>query len=109
MRDVAADIVYLAQLFNCGIAAEGLDFALKKTQMRHSCSRKYNKMLSGLVYDGFRVALMSAADKVGVQVKFVSPYLTSTIGIAKYMSIFGLSSGMAAGIIIARKAMGFTE
>lgn len=109
LRDIAADIVYLAQLFNCGIAAEGLDFGVKKSQMRHSGSKKYNRMLSGLVYDGFRVALMSAADKVGVQVKFVFPQYTSTIGIAKYMAVFGLSSGMAAGIVIARKAMGFTE
>ncbi|MEL6166560.1 MAG: IS200/IS605 family accessory protein TnpB-related protein, partial [Cyanobacteria bacterium J06628_3] len=109
LRDIAADIVYLAQLFNCGLAAEGLDFAVKKSQMRHSGSSKHNRMLSGLAYDGFRTALMSAADKVGVQVKFVCPRYTSTTGIAKYMAIFGLNSGMAAGIIIARKAMGFTE
>ena len=93
LRDIAADVVYLAQTFNCGIAAEGLDFSTKKAQMRHSGSKKYNRMLSGLVYDGFRAALMSAADKVGVQVKFVFPEYTSTIGIAKYMAIFGLSSG----------------
>lgn len=109
LRDIAADVVFLAQTFNCGIAAEGLDFTLKKSQMRHSSLKKYNRMLSGLVYDGFRAALMSAADKIGVQIKFVFPQYTSTIGIAKYMSVFGLSSGMAAAIIIARKAMGFTE
>ncbi|GAA6616521.1 IS200/IS605 family accessory protein TnpB-related protein [Scytonema sp. NUACC26] len=109
LRDVSVDIVRIADELKCPIACENLDFSAKKSQLRHSGSKSYNRMLSGFVYDKFRAFLVARAEKFGVEVKFVSPYLTSVIGMVKYMQRYGMNSATAAAYVIARKAMGFVE
>lgn len=109
LRDVCVDIVQIAYELGCPIGCENLDFSVKKSQLRHSGSKFYNRMLSGFIYDTFRTFLVARAEKFGVEVKFVSPYLTSVIGMVKYMQRYGMNSATAAAYVIARKAMGFNE
>ncbi|WP_414620757.1 hypothetical protein [Calothrix sp. CCY 0018] len=59
LRDIASYIVKLAESLNCAISLESLDFSVKKSKMRNSGSKKYNRMLSGFAYDGIRCALLS--------------------------------------------------
>jgi len=66
-------------------------------------------MLSGFVYDSFRACLVARAEKCGVQVIFVSPAFSSVIGMIKYMPKYALSSGTAAAMVVARRALGFKE
>lgn len=107
--NIVAQIVRLAEAFQCPIACENLDFSNKKAALRHSGSKAYNRMLSGFVYDTFRACLVARAEKYGVQVIFVSPAFSSVIGMIKYMPKYALSSGTAAAMVIARRALGFKE
>ena len=109
LRDIAAQMVQIAESLNCSIALENLDFTKKKNALRNSGSKKYNKMLSGLVYDGLRCAIVSRAEKRGVQIIFINPALTSVIGCLKYQQIYGLNSAFSAAMVIARKALGLKE
>jgi IS605 OrfB family transposase len=109
LRDIVCEIVKLASRYQCPIACENLDFSVKKAQLRHSGSKRYNRMLSGFVYDKFRSFLVVRAEKYGIEVKFVNPYMTSVIGMVKYMGKYGLNSAISAAMVIARRAMGFRE
>ena len=109
LRNISASIVSLAERNECAIGIENLDFSQKKAAMRHRGDKKYNRMLSGLVYDGLRAALVSRAEKQGVRVIFVNPAFTSVIGMVKYMARYGLNSATSAAMVIARRAMGFSE
>ena len=109
LRDIAAQLVTLAESLNCAISLENLDFSVKKSKLRNSGSKKYNRMLSGLVYDGIRCAVLSRAEKRGVQVEFVYPGFTSCIGCFKYQQKYGLNSAFSAAMVIARIALGHKE
>ncbi|MDB9423334.1 hypothetical protein [Microcystis aeruginosa] len=74
-----AEIVSIAQSYQCPIACENLDFSKKKASIRH-CSKGYNRMLSGFIYDKFRAFLVARAEKYGIEVAFKNPFATSTIG-----------------------------
>lgn len=109
LRDIAARIVTLAECLNCGISLEILDFSVKKSRLRNSGSKKYNRMLSGLVYDGIRSAILCRAEKQGVQVDFVYPMNTSLIGCIKYQQKYGLNSAFSAAMVVARISLGHKE
>ena len=109
LRDIVCEIVKLAEFYKCPIACENLDFTTKKNQLRHSGSKAYNRMLSGFIYDKFRSYLVVRAEKYGIEVLFKSPFMTSVIGMVKYMEKYGLNSASSAAIVIARRAMGFRE
>lgn len=109
LRDIAAQIVCLAESLKCAIGLENLDFSKKKTSLRNSSSKKYNRMLSGLAYDGLRCAIVSRAEKFGVQIIFINPALTSVISCLKYQQIYGLNSAFSAAMVIDRKALGLKE
>lgn len=66
-------------------------------------------MLSGFIYDKFRSYLVVRAEKYGIEVLFKSPFMTSVIGMVKYMEKYGLNSASSAAMVIARCAMGFRE
>ena len=108
LRDIVAEIVRIAESFQCPIACEDLDFSKKKAQLRHS-PKKYNRMLSGFIYDKFRAFLVARAEKYGIEVIFKNPFATSIIGMVKYMAKYGLNSAYAAAMVIARRALGFSE
>ena len=108
LRDIIVEIVRMAEKYQCPIAVEDLDFSKKKATMRHQ-SKRYNRMLSGFIYDKFRACLMARAEKYGIGVIFKNPFATSVIGMIKYMPGYGLNSATAAAMVIARRALGFTE
>ncbi len=108
LRDIIVEIVRMAEEYQCPIAVEDLDFAKKKATMRHQ-SKRYNRMLSGFIYDKFRACLMARAQKYGIGVIFKNPFATSVIGMIKYMPRYGLNSATAAAMVIARRALGFSE
>jgi IS605 OrfB family transposase len=108
LRNIVAEIVRIAETFQCPIACEDLDFSQKKATLRHS-PKKYNRMLSGFVYDKFRAFLVARAEKYGIEVIFKNPLATSVIGMVKYMAKYGLNSAFSAAMVIARRALGFCE
>ncbi|MDJ0729772.1 MAG: IS200/IS605 family accessory protein TnpB-related protein [Crocosphaera sp.] len=108
LRDIVAEIIRIAESYQCSIACEDLDFSKKKATLRHS-SKKYNRMLSGFIYDKFRAFLVARAEKYGIEVIFKNPFVTSVIGMVKYMAKYGLNSAYAAAMVIARRALGFSE
>lgn len=108
LRDIVAEIVRIGESYQCPIACEDLDFSKKKATLRHS-SKKYNRMLSGFIYDKFRAFLVARSEKTGIEVIFKNPFATSVIGMVKYMAKYGLNSAYAAAMVIARRALGFSE
>ncbi|MEM9923360.1 MAG: IS200/IS605 family accessory protein TnpB-related protein [Cyanobacteria bacterium P01_D01_bin.50] len=106
LRDIAAQIVTIAELLGCAVALENLDFAKKKAALRNGGSKRYNKMLCGLVYEGFRTALHSRCDKRGVQIIYISPINSSIEGMTVFMKKYGLNSASSAALIIGRRALG---
>ena len=106
--DICADIVKLAEVELCPIVIENLDFQKKKASMREQ-PKGYNRMLSQFCYDKFRTSLQSRCDKRGIQLIQISPKYSSTIGCIKFMGRYGLSSGTAAGMVLARRALRLSE
>lgn len=109
LRNIVNDIVSVASQIGCSISIENLDFKDKKAALKHSGSKKYNRMLSGFVYSKFRKFLVVCSEKKGIRVNLINPALTSTIGLFKYTKLYGLSSGFAAALVIGRRALGFNE
>lgn len=109
LRNIVNDIVGVASQIGCSISIENLDFKDKKAALRHSSSKKYNRMLSGFIYSKFREFLVVCSEKKGIRVNLTNPALTSTIGLFKYTKLYGLSSGFAAALVIGRRALGFNE
>lgn len=108
MRDLVVEIVRVAESLSCAIAIESLDFSKKKAKMSEE-SKLYNEMLSSLVTSSFRDALRSRCQRFGVQLIKVNPAFTSVIGMVKFMARYGLNSGTAAAMAIARRAMNLSE
>lgn len=108
MRDLVKQIVTVAESLNCGIAIESLDFSQKKAKMSEE-SKLYNEMLSNLATGTFRDALVSRCRRQGVQLIKVNPAFTSVIGMVKFMGLYGLNSGTAAAMVIARRALKLRE
>ncbi len=108
MRDIVKDIVQIAEAHGCAIAIEALDFTKKKAKMSEE-SKAYNEMLSNLATGLFRECLESRCKRYGVQIIKVNPAFTSVIGMIKFMARYGLTSGTAAAMCIARRAMHHSE
>lgn len=108
LRDLVKQIVSLAESLNCAIAIESLDFSKKKAKMSEE-SKLYNDMLSNLATGTFRDVLVSRCRRLGVQLIKVNPAFTSVIGMIKFMAKYGLNSGTAAAMVIARRAMRLRE
>lgn len=108
MRENVVKLVNLAHKYQCPIAIESLDFSKKKAKMSEE-SKLYNEMLSNLPTSIFREALASRCKRYGIGLHLENPAFTSIIGMIKFMSRYGLNSGTAAAMVIARRAMGYSE
>ena len=108
MRDLVTKLTDMAFAIQCPIAIESLDFSKKKASMSET-SKAYNSMLSNLSTGMFREALSSRCKRSGIGLHKVNPAFTSVIGMIKFMSRYGLNSGTAAAMTIARRAMGYSE
>lgn len=108
MRDLVVQIVRVAESLKSAIAIESLDFSKKKARIGEE-SKLYNQMLSNLATSSFRDVLSSRCQRQGVQLIKVNPAFTSVIGMVKFMAKYGLNSGTAAAMAIARRAMRLRE
>lgn len=103
-----AYVVRIASNYKVPIVIEDLDFPKKKASMKERGS-KYARMLSNMCYAQFNEILTSRCNRFSVSLIKVSAAYTSVIGITKYMAIYGLNSGCAAALVIARRGQGRTE
>nr|MDJ0682665.1 hypothetical protein [Xenococcaceae cyanobacterium MO_167.B52] len=108
MRDLVVKLTDMAFNYQCPIAIESLDFSKKKASQSEA-SKVYNSMLSNLSTGMFREALTSRCQRFGIGLYKVNPAFTSVIGMIKFMPKYGLNSGTAAAMTIARRAMGMSE
>jgi hypothetical protein len=60
-------------------------------------------MLSAFAYNKFKELLISRAHKFGILVVKVNPAYSSLIGLVNYVQMYGMSSGEAAALVIARR------
>ena len=108
MRNLGVKLSQLAFNYQCPIAIESLDFSKAKASMSEA-SIAYNSMLSNFSTGMFREALESRCRRYGIELIKVNPAFTSVIGMIKFMSRYGLNSGTAAAMTIARRAIGHSE
>ncbi len=108
IRDLVVKLTDMALAIQCPIAIESLDFSKKKASMSEASSA-YNFMLSNLSTGMFREALSSRCKRYGIGLHKVNPAFTSVIGMIKFMPKYGLNSGTAAAMTIARRAMSYSE
>lgn len=108
LGDAVKQLVEIASKYQCPIAVESLDFERKKASMKEM-GIKYCRMLSNFAYSRFIEMLVSRADKYGIETIKVNPAYSSIIGCSKFMSMYGLSSDTAAALVIARRALRFSE
>ncbi len=103
-----SEVVKVALKHNVPVVIEDLDFAQKKASMK-DLGTKYARMLSNMAYSQFTQMIESKCLKSGVELIKIHPAYTSVIGVTKYMAVYGLNSGCAAALVIARRGQGRTE
>ena len=108
IHDITKEIVNLALKYRCPIVIEKLDFSTKKAQMKER-GRKYSRMLSNFTYGKLIDFLSQKSESTGIELILVNPAYSSSIGLVKYMRLYGLSSDTAAALVLARRAMRLSE
>lgn len=71
--------------------------------------RRSARMLNFFAYSAFNDILQRQCRNKGIQVIKVNPAYSSLIGLTKFMSLYGMSSDTAVGLVIARRAMKLSE
>lgn len=105
---LCAELVRLAESFECPIAIEKLDFSKKKAQLGDA-SPKYARMLSNFAYSTFAEMLHSRCYKYGIELITRNPAYSSIQGLTKFMAMYGLNSGTTAALVLARRALKKSE
>jgi IS605 OrfB family transposase len=103
-----AQIVRVATSQAVPVVIEDLDFTKKKASLREK-GKKYARMLSNMAYSQFMQRLEARCSRQGVERVLVDAAYTSVIGVTKYMAMYGLNSGCAAALVVARRGQGRTE
>ncbi len=103
-----AQILEKATQYQCPVVIEKLDFSSKKARLREHSKRRA-RMLSQFAYSKFTELVHSKARLAAVQVIEVNPAYSSLIGIVKFMSLYGLNSGTAASLVLARRGLRLSE
>ncbi len=103
-----AQILEKANIYECPVVIEKLDFRSKKSRVREH-SKTMAKMLSQFAYSKFSELVHSKAFLAAIQVIEVNPAYSSLIGLIKYMSLYGLNSGTAASLVLARRGLRLSE
>ncbi len=106
--DACLELATLAAKYACPVVCEELDFSKKKEQIREK-GRKYARMLSSFAYSKLYQLLESILSNRGISLYKKNPAYTSIIGLVKYSRMYGLSSDIAAALIIARRGMNLSE
>ncbi len=108
LGDAVKQLVDIASRHLCPIAVEHLDFSKKKASMKQQ-GVKYSRMLSNFSYSKSGEMLNSRASREGIEVIHLNPAYSSLIGLAKFMSLYGLGSDTAAAMVLARRALRKSE
>ncbi len=103
-----AQILAVATRYESPVVIEKLDFSSKKARIREH-GQRYAKMLSQFAYSKFSELVHSKATLAAIQVITVNPAFSSLIGLVKYMSLYGLNSGTAASLVLARRGLRLSE
>jgi IS605 OrfB family transposase len=103
-----SNIVRIAESFRVPVVIEDLDFQQKKASLKEK-GKKYARMLSNLAYSRFTEMMETRCYRAGVELLTVDPAYTSVIGVTKYMAMYGLNSGCAAALVVARRGQGRVE
>jgi len=105
-REVAAQIVALAASHRVPIVLERLQMKGKKAR---DLGQSMNRTLSSWAYAQMATAIRARAAREGIEVIGVNPAYTSVIGRVKYALRYGYGTHQAAAVVIARRALPFTE
>ncbi len=97
-----------AKTQGCPIVIEKLDFSQKKASLKER-SPKYARMLSNFAYSSWASILEGSCFRAGVALIKVNPAYSSIQGLTKFMSMYGMNSGTAAAMVLARRALSFSE
>ena len=103
-----SQILEVATKRECPIVIEKLDFSSKKARIREH-GKLYARMLSQFAYSKFSELVHSKAQLAAIQVIEVNPVYSSLIGMVKFMSLYGLNSGTAASLVLARRSLRLSE
>ncbi len=103
-----AQILEAATKYECPVVIEKLDFSSKKSRLREH-GKRYAQMLSSFAYSKLAVLVHSKAQLLAIQVIEVNPAYSSLIGMVKFMSLYGLNSGTAASLVLARRSLRLSE
>ena len=109
IRKVAVRIVTLAQQLGVPVVNERLDFSAAKTSKRALSDPRFAKMVASFPYSSFTQAIGSACKRSGIALETVPSFHTTRVGRHKFARRYGLSSHQAAAMVIARRAMKFSE
>jgi len=102
--EVAGELVLEAKHQGKALAVEDLKFSDDK-----SVSVKFNRLSHNFIWSKFLQAVERRAIREGVPLIKVKPPYTSVIGILKYQQQYGISNHEAAGYVIGRRALGYSE
>ena len=108
LSQAIGQIVDLAVEKECPIVIEKLDFSSKKSRLREH-SKGYARMLSQFAYSKFADLVHSKARLSAIQVVEINPAYSSLIGMIKFMGLYGLNSGTAAALVLARRSLRLSE
>ena len=90
------------------IVVEKLDFQRKKTKLAEE-SKSYRRMLSYFAYSKFMSIMYSKAFREGVEIISVNPAYSSIIGKYKFARMYGISTHVAASLVLARRGLRLRE
>ena len=90
-------------------AIEKLDFKRKKAELREGDCPRRARMLSALAFAQFRQMITTRAARNGIRVIEINPAFTSFMGRVRYAQQLGTDVHHAAAVVIARRAMNFSE
>jgi IS605 OrfB family transposase len=106
--DAVVAMVAVAEQQGVPLVTEDLDFTAKKRALRDAGVRQ-RAMLSGFAYRMVLQAVASRCHRRGIEHRSVNPAFSSLIGCAGPMSLYGMHSGTAAALVLARRALGLSE
>jgi len=107
--DAVKDLVDWSKEKQKIIILEDLDFKKKKAQLVSNYNKKYARMLSGFAYSKIISFIYSKAYRSKITVKQVNPAYTSLIGLVKFANLYGISTHLAAALVIGRRYCNFSE
>ena len=108
LSQAIGQIIDIAVEKECPIVIEKLDFSSQKNKLREQ-GKPYARMLSQFAYAKFSDLVHSKARLLAIQVVEVNPAYSSLIGLTKFMGLYGLNSGTAGALVLARRFFRFSE